>query len=162
MRWLRSLWMLSLLAILVACGGAEPAAEDAIVSTDPPDAAEPSSVESPVSEIEPDVRPEPEPEPTVLPPLLNPAHPDANATAPAEYRVAIDTTKGDIVLQVYRHWAPLGADRSAGQRHRELLPHPARSASAPRAGIRPERRLEARPSSTAQAERHPRRGATPA
>jgi peptidyl-prolyl cis-trans isomerase A (cyclophilin A) len=107
--------MLSLLAILVACGGAEPAAEDAIVSTDPPDAVGSSPAESPVSETEPDVRPEPDPEPesdpTLLPPLLNPAHPDANATAPAEYRVVLDTTKGDIVLQVYRHWAPLGADR---------------------------------------------------
>jgi len=113
MRWLRSLWMLSLLAILVACGGAEPAAEDAIVSPDSADAVEPSSAEPSVTESEPDVapEPEPEPEPTALPPLLNPAHPDANATAPAEYRVGLDTTKGDIVLQVYRQWAPLGADR---------------------------------------------------
>ncbi len=109
MRWLCSVWMLSLLAILVACGGAEPAAEDAVPSVEPPASAEPPSVEPPAAPPSPES--EPEPTPTVLPPLLNPAHPDANATAPTEYRVVLDTTKGDIVLQIYRDWAPRGADR---------------------------------------------------
>jgi peptidyl-prolyl cis-trans isomerase A (cyclophilin A) len=32
-------------------------------------------------------------------------------TAPATYRVNMDTTKGTFVIQVTRDWAPLGADR---------------------------------------------------
>jgi peptidyl-prolyl cis-trans isomerase A (cyclophilin A) len=31
--------------------------------------------------------------------------------APAEYRVGLDTTKGPIVIEVHREWAPHGADR---------------------------------------------------
>jgi peptidyl-prolyl cis-trans isomerase A (cyclophilin A) len=41
--------------------------------------------------------------------LLNPA--TLNATAPAEFKVRFTTTTGDVVLQVHRDWAPLGADR---------------------------------------------------
>lgn len=33
------------------------------------------------------------------------------AQAPAEYRVRLQTSAGDVVVQVYREWAPLGADR---------------------------------------------------
>jgi len=36
---------------------------------------------------------------------------DYTETAPAEYRVTLETTEGDVVIQVYREWAPLGADR---------------------------------------------------
>lgn len=32
-------------------------------------------------------------------------------TAPAEYRVRLETSAGDVVIQVHRDWAPLGADR---------------------------------------------------
>jgi cyclophilin family peptidyl-prolyl cis-trans isomerase len=35
----------------------------------------------------------------------------ALALAPAEFRVQLDTTKGPIVIEVHRDWAPLGADR---------------------------------------------------
>jgi homoserine O-acetyltransferase len=31
--------------------------------------------------------------------------------APSEYRVGLDTTKGPIVIEVHRDWAPHGADR---------------------------------------------------
>jgi peptidyl-prolyl cis-trans isomerase A (cyclophilin A) len=31
--------------------------------------------------------------------------------APAQYKVRLATTKGDIVIEVYHDWAPLGADR---------------------------------------------------
>jgi peptidyl-prolyl cis-trans isomerase A (cyclophilin A) len=31
--------------------------------------------------------------------------------APAEYKVLLQTTKGDVVIQVHRDWAPIGADR---------------------------------------------------
>jgi peptidyl-prolyl cis-trans isomerase A (cyclophilin A) len=33
------------------------------------------------------------------------------AAAPADYRVRLDTSKGPIVIQVHRAWAPNGADR---------------------------------------------------
>jgi len=29
---------------------------------------------------------------------------------PAEYKVKLETTKGDVIIQVHRDWAPLGAD----------------------------------------------------
>jgi len=35
----------------------------------------------------------------------------AVAAAPAEFRVRLDTTKGPIVIEVHRDWAPQGADR---------------------------------------------------
>ncbi len=45
-----------------------------------------------------------------IPPAL--LAPDkANAKAPDEYKVKLDTTKGDIVIAVTRDWAPNGADR---------------------------------------------------
>jgi peptidyl-prolyl cis-trans isomerase A (cyclophilin A) len=43
------------------------------------------------------------------PALLNPAL--AKAKAPELYKVKFTTTKGDIVVEVHRDWAPLGADR---------------------------------------------------
>jgi peptidyl-prolyl cis-trans isomerase A (cyclophilin A) len=41
--------------------------------------------------------------------LLNPSA--LKAVAPPLYRVKFTTTKGDIVAEVHRDWAPLGADR---------------------------------------------------
>src|SRR5438309_301752 len=41
--------------------------------------------------------------------LLQPAQ--ATARAPDQYTVKLATTKGDILLDVHRDWAPLGADR---------------------------------------------------
>src|SRR5262245_66352417 len=35
----------------------------------------------------------------------------AAVTAPAEFKVQVDTSKGPIVIEVHRDWAPLGADR---------------------------------------------------
>src|SRR5271168_1220742 len=43
------------------------------------------------------------------PGLLNPAL--AKATAPAIYTVVFNTSKGDVVIEVHRDWAPNGADR---------------------------------------------------
>ena len=34
-----------------------------------------------------------------------------NHTAPASYRVRLNTTAGSIVMQVHKEWAPIGADR---------------------------------------------------
>ncbi|MBN1654560.1 MAG: peptidylprolyl isomerase [Deltaproteobacteria bacterium] len=42
-------------------------------------------------------------------PLLNPEK--ASATAPGTYTVRLETTKGDIDIEVHRDWAPRGADR---------------------------------------------------
>ncbi len=35
----------------------------------------------------------------------------ATTTAPATYQVKLQTTKGDVVIEVHRDWAPHGADR---------------------------------------------------
>src|SRR6266446_4409198 len=43
------------------------------------------------------------------PNLLNPS--SMRARAPATYKVKFTTTKGDVIIQVNRGWAPLGADR---------------------------------------------------
>ncbi|MGB6538126.1 MAG: peptidylprolyl isomerase [Xanthobacteraceae bacterium] len=34
-----------------------------------------------------------------------------NAQAPAVYRVSVDTSKGEFVIEIHRDWAPNGADR---------------------------------------------------
>ncbi len=43
------------------------------------------------------------------PRLLDPSR--DNATAPARYTVALDTTKGKVLIDVTRSWSPHGADR---------------------------------------------------
>ena len=42
-------------------------------------------------------------------PLLRPSR--FTETAPASYRVRLETSEGDVVIEVHRGWAPLGADR---------------------------------------------------
>ncbi len=44
-------------------------------------------------------------------PLLNPNSPEMNRDAPAWFKVRFETSKGDIVVQVHRRWAPLGSGR---------------------------------------------------
>lgn len=46
-----------------------------------------------------------EPNPALFDPSL------ATETAPAQYRLTFETTKGDFVVEVTRDWAPNGADR---------------------------------------------------
>ena len=43
--------------------------------------------------------------------LLDPKSPAVNLTAPAEFKVTLETSKGDLVVKVVREWAPKGADR---------------------------------------------------
>ncbi len=43
--------------------------------------------------------------------LLTPAHPVFAEPVPAVSRVRLETTKGPLVIEVIRAWAPLGADR---------------------------------------------------
>jgi peptidyl-prolyl cis-trans isomerase A (cyclophilin A) len=47
--------------------------------------------------------------PAAAPDLLKPA--TLNRTAPAKFRAKLTTTKGDVVIEVTRDWAPRGADR---------------------------------------------------
>jgi len=47
----------------------------------------------------------------VASPLQNPKSPEMNMQAPATYQVNLATSKGDIVIEVHRDWAPKGADR---------------------------------------------------
>ncbi len=61
------------------------------------------------------------PKSAAAPNLLNPA--SLNRTAPATFRVKLTTTKGDVIIEVTRAWAPRGADRfynlvRAGYLHR--------------------------------------------
>jgi len=44
-------------------------------------------------------------------PLLDPKSAAVNLTASAEFKVKLDTTKGDVVLKITREWAPKGVDR---------------------------------------------------
>lgn len=44
-------------------------------------------------------------------PLMNPLAPEMNEAAPETFRAKFETTKGEIVIEVQRHWAPQGADR---------------------------------------------------
>ncbi len=47
--------------------------------------------------------------PAAKPSLLNPA--SLRAKAPEVFKAQFTTTKGDIIVEVHRDWAPLGADR---------------------------------------------------
>jgi cyclophilin family peptidyl-prolyl cis-trans isomerase len=46
-----------------------------------------------------------------LPLLLNPKSPEFNRQAPDLYKVRLETSKGDILIEVHRNWSPYGADR---------------------------------------------------
>lgn len=43
--------------------------------------------------------------------VLRPDAPEVNRRAPELFRVRLETTRGRIVVEVHRDWAPLGADR---------------------------------------------------
>jgi len=43
--------------------------------------------------------------------LLDPSHESWSRQAPDIFRVKFQTSKGDVVIEVTREWAPLGADR---------------------------------------------------
>lgn len=44
-------------------------------------------------------------------PAAVPTPTPGNETAPAVYKVRFETTKGDVLLEIHRDWAPNGADR---------------------------------------------------
>lgn len=78
---------------LVGCGGSPEPAEKAPATTLP---AKPSKPAAPAGDA-------------LASALYNPAL--ANDEAPAQFRVNVETTKGDFVIEVQRDWAPRGADR---------------------------------------------------
>src|SRR5213079_2185127 len=45
------------------------------------------------------------------PSFANPASAALRERAPATFRARLETSKGDVVIEVQRDWAPLGADR---------------------------------------------------
>jgi len=44
-------------------------------------------------------------------PLLNPDSEAMNATPPPRFQVKLETTKGEVVIEIQRAWSPHGADR---------------------------------------------------
>ena len=54
---------------------------------------------------------EPEGETAASSPLLNPESPEMTQTAPDTFRARFQTTEGEFTVEVYREWAPRGADR---------------------------------------------------
>jgi cyclophilin family peptidyl-prolyl cis-trans isomerase len=44
-------------------------------------------------------------------PLLDPDSEAMNATAPPRFQVKLETTKGEVVIEIQRAWSPRGADR---------------------------------------------------
>lgn len=94
---------------LGACSGGE--------STHTPDPVDPKEEKSEgAAQVEPAPAPAPAADPDVMAPPAD-AHPalldpsKATETAPREYKVKFETTKGDFVVQVHKDWAPIGADR---------------------------------------------------
>ncbi len=43
--------------------------------------------------------------------LLSPDAPEMNRRAPEQFKVRLETTKGNIVIEIRREWAPIGVDR---------------------------------------------------
>ncbi|MCA9489257.1 MAG: peptidylprolyl isomerase [Myxococcales bacterium] len=92
-------WAVVMLCLSVACSGAEKTVE---APTPPPKPATPPPAAQ--AEIVPLALPA-----DANPLLLHPS--DLKETAPAEFQVKVETTKGAFVVKVHREWAPNGADR---------------------------------------------------
>lgn len=116
--------------LLAGCGGSdsgsgeqtkaqtetvEKSTEQSKPTEQPAETSKPAEQSTSTRSVEPaDQKPESSdrPEPTEeVSPLLNFRSPEMNQKAPDVYKVNLETTKGDIVIQVKRTWAPLGADR---------------------------------------------------
>jgi peptidyl-prolyl cis-trans isomerase A (cyclophilin A) len=103
--------------VLVACNAPPPPREEpaaavepaAQPSTPPAQAPSPTPVKTaepePPSAAQPAAAPERELDPRLLDPKL------ANETAPERFTVTLQTTRGELHIDVRRSWAPRGADR---------------------------------------------------
>ncbi len=85
----------------------EPAGEEAAAPAEEQPADEPEAAEAPAAEPEP-----PKPAPTASADRKSLMNPSAlKEKAPDVYRVKWETSKGDVLIEVDRSWAPKGADR---------------------------------------------------
>ncbi len=76
--------------------------------------AEEEPADTQPAETQPDQDDAPESDPESAPDksvLLDPSHESWSRQAPDVYQVKFRTTKGDVVIEVTREWAPNGADR---------------------------------------------------
>ncbi|MFV1985754.1 MAG: peptidylprolyl isomerase [Gemmatimonadota bacterium] len=109
-RWLRAVGMLALVFSFAACSDdSDPAADDGdaqSVAEAPPAEAEPAGDPPDAPAVD-----DSEPAGGAVNPLMNPADPAMNEMAPASFRVRLTTTKGEVVLELHRAWAPNGVDR---------------------------------------------------
>ena len=88
--------------LLSACSGAEQPASQPSVSPV-------ATAQAAKTQVEPTPAPAAEPLPELPPELLDPA--GATAQAPEQFTVKLDTTQGEVLIDVTRAWSPNGADR---------------------------------------------------
>jgi len=88
--------------LLLGCGGEAPEVESPEVES--PEVETPAAVDQAPDDISEDEADVPVSEALYDPGALN-------ETAPPIFRAKFETTKGDFTIEVYRLWAPLGADR---------------------------------------------------
>jgi peptidyl-prolyl cis-trans isomerase A (cyclophilin A) len=108
---MRSTTIVVALAATVALGALVAGAQDKPKPTAAPAPAAQAAQAPKTAPEKPKPSPQPAPkqETAVSPVLLNPLL--ATAEAPAKFKVKVETTKGDFVVEVTRAWAPNGVDR---------------------------------------------------
>jgi peptidyl-prolyl cis-trans isomerase A (cyclophilin A) len=105
---LAALAVLSL--FLIGCAPEpEPAEEPPAAEEAAPPPEEPAAEEPPAEPAEAPEPPKPAPTKTAQKSLMNPSA--LKEKAPEVYRVKWETSRGDVVIEVTRSWAPRGADR---------------------------------------------------
>lgn len=113
-RWTTGALLIGVIA-MGACGGdAGSAGEEEAAPAD--DAGELASSRTTVEPDSPPPPPRPAAEETTttggdVNPLMNPAAPEMNEQAPASFRVRMETSRGEVVLELNRLWSPTGVDR---------------------------------------------------
>lgn len=104
-RWLPAC-RAALALVLAGCAGETGDAGGEAPPAPPPAAAESETPAEGRAEAEGGEAMPPEPNP-----LMNPSAPEMNLMAPESFRVRLATSKGDVVLEIHRDWAPNGVDR---------------------------------------------------
>ncbi len=103
-----ALLCLALPLLLTACGAQEPAEEPASKQMAAPKATTPvaqAQAAAPKPAVEPAIEALPEPPAQLLDPAA------ATEQAPDAFTVKLETTQGDVFIDVTRAWSPHGADR---------------------------------------------------
>ena len=104
--------LLALMSLLLSGCGPKAAKESPAPATSEKPAAGTPNGEKPVTpakETAPSQAKTPAPTAAANPALRDPSL--AAAEAPAKFRAKLETTKGDVIVEVEREWAPHGADR---------------------------------------------------